>query len=214
MATFLLSCSGCWLDEDNPSALRRSSDSPMSVNNGATTGGGSGDSSANKIEPFLRQGSQALRFNNTEFVLVTRSDLVNQYVPAGQTLDDWKAMFALRRFPELSSPAEAIANVVDSLDQNQQWPKKVTESSRPELEQAIDFVIWNEDKTLTEFNIHIYRKDPAGQGLISNMYLMRGYGREGHEKLIATLDQGRQVIVDSIMDSGFPVFVEPQGQRR
>ena len=214
MATILLSCSGCWLDDDNASALRRSSDSPAAASNPATTGAASGGPSANKIQPFTRQGNPALRFNGTEFVLVTQTDLVNQYVPVGQTLDNWEEMFALRRFPELNSPAEAIANVVDSLDQNKDWFKAVTSSSRPELEQAIDFVIWNDDKSLTEFNIHIYRKDPSGQGLISNMYLMRGYGMDGHENLIRTVGQSRQQIVDSIMDSGFPVFIEPQGQRR
>ena len=213
MATILLSCSGCWLDDD-ASALRRTTDSPAAAPNPATTGAASGGLSANKIQPFARQGSPALRFNNTEFVLVTQDDLVNQYVPVGQTLDNWEEMFALRQFPELNSPAEAIANVVDSLDQNKDWFKAVTSSSRPELEQAIDFVIWNDDKSLTEFNIHIYRKDPSGQGLISNMYLMRGYGMDGHENLIRTVGQSRQTIVDSIMDSGFPVFIEPQGQRR
>lgn len=139
---------------------------------------------------------------------MTRNDLVNQYIPVSQTLDNWQAMFVVRRFPELSSPQEAIDNVVDNLVQQGADPSLISikKGGQPENELAIDFIIWTEDKSLTEFNIHVYRRMEGG--MIANMYLMRGYGVEGHSSLSAAIATQRELLLQSVLDSQFPIFVQ------
>ena len=77
-----------------------------------------------------------LQFRGKKFKLVTQNDLVNQYIPNTQTLDNWQEMFVVRRFPELSSPREAIENVVDNLIQQgtDQNLISVEEGGQPENE--------------------------------------------------------------------------------
>lgn len=204
---------GCWFGDESPSRDNRpagdksrgvsgagnSGSKPAGANNPSTT--------ANKIQIIDGLGqSPGLQFGSTKFKLVTQNDLVNQYIPVSQTLDNWKAMFVIRRFSELSSPQEAIDNVVDNLVQEgtDQNLISIQEGGQPENELAIDFIIWTEDKSLTEFNVHVYRKVEGG--LIANMYLMRGYGLEGHNLLSATIATKRELILDSVLGSKFPLF--------
>ncbi len=163
--------------------------------------------SNNMLKTITINGQPGLEFGNTRFELVTRNDLVNQYIPVGQTLENWQAMFVIRRFPELSTPQEAIDNVVENLIEQGADQKliSVTKGSRPDRELAIDFIIWTEDKSLTEFNVHFYRN--VDGNMIAKMYLMRGYGRTGHDELSSTIISSRQLIVDSVLDSEFPVFI-------
>lgn len=117
-------------------------------------------------------------------------------------------MFVVRRFSELSSPQEAIDNVIENLVQEgtDQNLISVKEGAQPENELAIDFIIWTEDKSLTEFNVHVYRKVEGG--LIANMYLMRGYGLEGHNLLSATIATKRELILERVLGSKFPLFAQ------
>ena len=206
---------GCWFDNELPSGdnrtgggtLRGSSD-PLT--SGSTPPGRSSTAnSSNKIQIIDVQGQPpGLQFGGTRFQLVTRNDLVNQYIPVSQTLDNWQAMFVVRRFPELSSPQEAIDNVVDNLVQQgaDRSLISIKKGGQPENELAIDFIIWTEDKSLTEFNIHVYRRMEGG--MIANMYLMRGYGVEGHSSLSAAIATQRELLLQSVLDSQFPIFVQ------
>ena len=165
--------------------------------------------SANKIQIINVSGqTPGLQFGSTKFKLVTRNDLVNQYIPVDQTLDNWEAMFVIRQFPELSSPQEAIDNVRNNLIQEGTDPSliAVQKGGRPEDELAIDFIIWTDDKSLTEFNVHVYRK--INGRMIANMYLMRGYGVQGHNTLSAAIAANRELILQSVLDSQFPLFLQ------
>jgi len=186
---------GCWFDNELPSGDNRTGGGTLRgpsdpLTSGSTPPGRSSTAnSSNKIQIIDVQGQPpGLQFGGTRFQLVTRNDLVNQYIPVSQTLDNWQAMFVVRRFPELSSPQEAIDNVVDNLVQQG------------------DFIIWTEDKSLTEFNIHVYRRMEGG--MIANMYLMRGYGVEGHSSLSAAIATQRELLLQSVLDSQFPIFVQ------
>ena len=207
---------GCWLGDESASRDSRPAGNASGRSAGTTTSGstpptGGGGQSApdNKIQIIDAPGqTPGLQFRGKKFKLVTQNDLVNQYIPVTQTLDNWQEMFVVRRFPELASPREAIENVVDNLveqgtDQNL---ISVEEGSQPENELAVDFIIWTEDQSLTEFNVHVYRRVQGG--MIANMYLMRGYGLEGHKTLAATVAASRELILQSVLDSQFPLFIQ------
>lgn len=205
---------GCWLGDESASRDSRPAGDALRGSSTASTSGpagvgGSGTSApVNKIQIIDVPGQAlGLQFGSTKFKLVTQNELVNQYIPVSQTLDNWEAMFVVRKFPELSSPQEAIDNVVENLiqegaDQNLISVKK---GGQPENELAIDFIIWTEDKSLTEFNIHVYRR--VEDGMIANMYLKRGYGLEGHNSLSINIATNRELILKSVLDSKFPLFV-------
>ena len=205
---------GCWLGDENASSNRRSSGDASRASSGTLLPGAGrsrplASTAANKIQIIDVQGQPpGLQFGNTKFKLVTQNELVNQYIPVSQTLDNWKTMFVVRRFPELSSPQEAIDNVVENLLQEGADQKliSVKKGGQPENELAIDFIIWTEDKSLTEFNIHIYRRGEGG--MTANMYLMRGYGDQGHNELSAIIATSREVFLQSVLDSKFPLFVQ------
>ena len=206
---------GCWLGDESASRDSRPAGNASGRSTGATTsgstppGGGGQSTPDNKIQIIDVQGqAPGLQFRGKKFKLVTQNDLVNQYIPVTQTLDNWQEMFVVRRFPELSSPREAIENVVDNLIE-QGTDKNlisVEEGSQPENELAVDFIIWTEDQSLTEFNVHVYRRVQGGMS--ANMYLMRGYGLEGHKTLAATVAASRELILQSVLDSQFPLFIQ------
>ena len=207
---------GCWLGDESASRDSRPAGNASGRSAGATTSGsapppvGGGQSAPdNKIQIIDAPGqTPGLQFRGKKFKLVTQNDLVNQYIPVTQTLDNWQEMFVVRRFPELASPREAIENVVDNLIE-QGTDKNlisVEEGGQPENELAVDFIIWTEDQSLTEFNVHVYRRIQGG--MIANMYLMRGYGLEGHKTLAATVAASRELILQSVLDSQFPLFIQ------
>lgn len=214
-----LMTAGCFFDEGGSirTSASEQSNTPDSklpgagpnVGQNASTQNGTRQPSA--TSPATR--STGTVYNNTRFELVTADDLVNQYVPVGQTLDNWQAMFALRRFPNMASTDEAIDNVTTMLQQ--QHPEtqyKVVANDNGS--RGIDFVIWNSDKTLTEYNVHIYTPNPDGSGVLGNMYLMRAYGSDGHQKLIETVVAGREQITTSIYRHKFPRFTFPSTNLR
>ena len=206
---------GCWLGDESASRDSRPAGNASGRSAGATTSGSTPPGGArqstpeNNIQIIDVQGQPpGLQFRGKKFKLVTQNDLVNQYIPNTQTLDNWQEMFVVRRFPELSSPREAIENVVDNLIQQgtDQNLISVEEGGQPENELAVDFIIWTEDQSLTEFNVHVYRRVQGG--MIANMYLMRGYGLEGHKTLAATVAASRELILKSVLDSQFPLFIQ------
>ena len=206
---------GCWLGDESASRDSRPAGNASGRSAGATTSGSTPPGGArqstpeNNIQIIDVQGQPpGLQFRGKKFKLVTQNDLVNQYIPNTQTLDNWQEMFVVRRFPELSSPREAIENVVDNLIQQgtDQNLISVEEGGQPENELAVDFIIWTEDQSLTEFNVHVYRRIQGG--MIANMYLMRGYGLEGHKTLAATVAASRELILKSVLDSQFPLFIQ------
>ena len=110
---------GCWLGDESASRDSRPAGDASGVTTSGSTpppGGDRQSASENQIQIIDDPGqTPRLQFRGKKFKLVTKNNLVNQYIPDTQTLDNWKEMFVVRRFPELSSPREAIENVVDNL---------------------------------------------------------------------------------------------------
>ena len=204
---------GCWIGEEGQSKDRPSGDQrPRSGNpagpQATSASGGAAGVATKKIQNIKIQNTPGIQFGQTSFKLATKNNLVNQYIPVGQTLDNWQEMFVIRRFSDLNSPQEAINNVRENLIQDgaDQNLISVSAGKQPDSELAIDFIIWTDDKLLTEFNVHVYRKVEGG--MIANMYLMRGYGTEGHDSLSLNIATNRQLILDSVLGSQFPLFIQ------
>jgi len=158
--------------------------------------------------PDIPAGTPTFRFGNFDYVLVSSSNVVNQYIPFGQTLDDWTSMFALRKFPNMASPDEAVNNVTQTLKlEHPQTKFKVTRDEATG-DRGVDFVIWTADKQLSEFDVHIYQQRDGG--VLGKMFLMRGYGEEGHFNLLKKVADEKDGLTKAVFGFSFPTFLPPK----
>ena len=116
-------------------------------------------------------------------------------------------MFALRKFPNMSSPDDAVSNVTENLQLNHpETMFKVTQDDATG-DRGVDFMIWTDDKQLSEFDVHIYQQR---QGFVlGKMFLMRGYGEDGHVKLLKTIADSKASLTKQVFGFSFPVFIKP-----
>ncbi len=156
--------------------------------------------------PNIPAGTPSFRFGNIDYVLVNRSEIVNQYIPFGQTLDNWTSMFALRRFPGMTNPSDAVGNVTETLQADH--PETMFKVTQDDVtgDRGIDFLIWTQDKQLSEFDVHIYQR--RNGSVLGKMFLMRGYGEQGHYQLLKTVADTKQSLTKKIFSFDFPQFIQ------
>ena len=194
--------SGCFRDER---PVRDAGTNPEGGGNAApaTIGGGSPKARNPNIPP----GTESFQFGSIDYVLANKTDVVNQYIPFGQTLDNWTSMFALRKFPDMSSPDDAVNNVTENLEVNHpETMFKVTQDAKTG-DRGVDFLIWTDDKQKSEFDVHIYQQR---QGFVlGKMFLMRGYGEDGHVALLKEVADKKASLTKQVFGFSFPVFITP-----
>ena len=201
--------SGCYWDER---PVRDAGNNPAG---GTQPAGGAGNvmssadggTSPNARNPNIPTGKPSFQFGKIDYVLVSNTDVVNQYIPFGQTLDNWTSMFALRKFPNMSSPDDAVSNVTENLQLNH--PETMFKVTRDDAtgDRGVDFMIWTDDKQLSEFDVHIYQQR---QGFVmGKMFLMRGYGEDGHVELLKEIADKKDDLTKSVFGFSFPVFIDP-----
>jgi len=100
---------------------------------------------------------------------------IKEYLPAGEKLDRWTRLAAIRKFSNLDDPvAYATATIKELKQSYPQSPSAVIENPKTGAV-VLDFVVWPEDASFVEFNVFRYEKRRGG-GLISQQYAMRAYG--------------------------------------
>ena len=195
--------SGCYWDER---PVRDAGNNPAGVNGNSNPS--ADNSSLNARNPNIPEGTPSFQFGKIDYVLISKTDVVNQYIPFGQTLENWTSMFALRKFPNMSSPEDAVKNVTENLQLNH--PETMFKVTRDEEtgDRGVDFLIWTDDKQLSEFDVHIYQQR---QGFVmGKMFLMRGYGEDGHVELLKTIADTKDSLTKSVFGFSFPVFITPR----
>jgi hypothetical protein len=173
--------------------------------NAASSGTNSGSPAARN--PNIPDGTPTFRFGNIDYVLVNKSEVVNQYIPFGQTLENWTLMFALRKFPNMSSPDEAVENVTQTLKLDHPETRFKVTSDQVTGDRGVDFFIWTPDKQKSEFDIHIYQQRDGG--VVGKMFLMRGYGEQGHFNLLKKVADEKDSLTKAVFGFSFPTFISP-----
>lgn len=176
------------------------------------SGGGGTSSTANSTgagapNPNIPPGTPTFRFGNLDYVLVNKTDVVNQYIPFGQTLDNWTSMFALRKFPNMRNPEEAVSNVTQTLEVDHPETSFKVTADEATGDRGVDFLIWTQDKQQTEFDIHIYQQRDGA--VVGKMFLMRGYGESGHFSLLKKVADDKASLTKAVFGFSFPTFIEP-----
>ena len=117
-------------------------------------------------------------------------------------------MFALRKFPNMSSPEEAVSNVTETLKVDHPETKFKVTPDQASGDRGVDFFIWTEDKQLSEFDVHIYQRRDGG--VLGKMFLMRGYGEDGHNNLLKKVADEKAALTKAVFGFSFPTFLEPK----
>lgn len=100
---------------------------------------------------------------------------VNEYLPPGEQLSSWTRMIAVRRYGNQSDPAAAAQRVAANM-QSQSPPRPHTIIPLADGRTMIEFTTWA--GPITEYNLQVFRTDPAGRGLLEVQYAERAYGEE------------------------------------
>lgn len=200
---------GCSWDERPVKKIAGNAASGVNGNSGAASGASSAaqPGTQNVRNPAIAEGTPSFRFGNIDYVLVSSSDIVNQYIPFGQTLQNWTSMFALRKFPNMADPDEAVSNVTQKLKVDHPETRfKVTRDPNTG-DQGVDFLIWSQDKQETEFDVHIYQR--RNGGVIGKMFFMKGYGDTGHVDLLKKVADEKDSLTKAVFRFRFPTFIQP-----
>lgn len=133
-------------------------------------------------------------------------EAIREFIPRGETLETWTKLAAIRDYADHDDPAAMVAAVVRGIrEKYPEAPYKVLVNKKSG-DAIVDFLLWPEDESFTEFNVFRYSKGPRG-GLVSQQYALRAYGndtkafltglRPQREKLV-TLMSGTGLVVDGV----------------
>lgn len=128
---------------------------------------------------------------------------IKEFLPAGEKLERWTRLAAIRRFNNLDDPvAYATATIKELKEKYPQSPSSVIENPKTGVV-VLDFVVWPEDGSFVEFNVFRYEKRPGG-GLVSQQYAVRAYG-DKQEPFLLGLRDVRERLVAHMAGEGLQV---------
>jgi len=138
------------------------------------------------------------------FEQANQTETLAEYIPAGQTLERWTQLAAIRHFRVRLDPAAAVGALARRLKEtNPLAPSKILENPQTG-EVMIDFVTWPESGEFVEFNIFKYHKAPDGT-LVAEQYALRAY--EDSEDFLRKLRPVRERLVELMAREGLQVEV-------
>jgi hypothetical protein len=96
-----------------------------------------------------------------------------EYVRAGETVENWTKLFAVRNFPQKDDPAAAVKAFQHVIKQHNPLAGVQVLVKEDGSEAMIDFLTWETGAEQVELNIHRYLKKPGYPGLISFQFAYR-----------------------------------------
>jgi hypothetical protein len=154
--------------------------------------------------------SHRIEFGGDVYVLAHKESgndgIINEYIRAGESLERWSRMIAVRRFVHLDDPGAAVGALARAIKQDNSEAKFAVWINDEKSRFTIDFVTWDENGTV-EFNIWIYQKDASGEGLIAKQFAARAYRPDG-ESFLQNLVSQRPKWLNETMAYEFPALRE------
>ena len=133
---------------------------------------------------------------------------IKEFVPAGEKLDSWTKLAAIREFDDLNDPvAYGVATVAELKKKYPLSPSSLIENPKTGGV-IVDFVVWPEDALFAEFNVFMYEKR-AGGGLISQQYALRAYGDDS-KAFLKNLRPVRERLVELMAKDGLKLTEPPE----
>ena len=74
----------------------------------------------------------------------------------------------------------------------------------------VDFVTWDVEKGITEFNVFIYQLDAAGTAVLAQQFAMRAYGKDEGLEFLKELKDLRMQLLTDVTQFEFPAVTTRQ----
>lgn len=111
-------------------------------------------------------------FGGTDFFFARGSQKTNEYLPAGETLQDWKQMLAVFVFPGFPSAEQYATAMVYKMKEH----KIPVQAFRTKKDDEFIVISPMVAKDATEINFWRFAGRPDDEGVIGWMYAVRYYG--------------------------------------
>lgn len=129
---------------------------------------------------------------------------INEYVPVGETLENWTQLIGIYHYPLQHDSKSMAGQMVKSLKASNPLARFQIRESEDGKRVMLDFITWETEKAITEFNVFIFQKNSQGSGLIAQQYALRAYGQEEGLKFMEGLRNTRTKSLEAVSDFDFP----------
>ncbi|WP_425617817.1 hypothetical protein NA78x_001506 [Anatilimnocola sp. NA78] len=136
--------------------------------------------------------------------------ILNEYVPEEEDLEEWSSMIAVRQYfgrTDFKELGDALVKVLKQ--QNPDFPS-ATHISEDGKRKMVDFIMWDVEKEIVEFNVFIYELSKDGKSVIAYQYAQREYGEEEGLEFLKDLKKLRPKLLESVSKFKFPKITEQQ----
>mgnify|MGYP003650499859 CR=1 FL=1 len=130
---------------------------------------------------------------------------LNEYIPVGETQENWTKMIAVRRQPIAIEPIDAARGVVEYLQEQDAdtpftiWPSDDGESC------GVDFAVV--DGEVAELNVFLYHRSTDGENMVCYQYAERAYG-DDRLSFVEGLEHRVHDVSKQVFQFDFPELIE------
>ena len=165
-------------------------------------------------EEIVKIGSDVFHIASSES---TDEATIKEFVPAGETIDNWTAMVAVRHFKKLHGPRIYIQNVAEAYRRS--MPRMGFATGRVGSAEAwdIDFIMYDRSKRtdgFVEWNYLRAERRKFGEGIFVNQYVRRWRYSRSIEEVFGSpeLPSFREEILPVLKQAEFLIVTgEPAG---
>lgn len=129
---------------------------------------------------------------------------INEYVPVGESLENWTQLIGIYHYPHQHDSKSIAGQMVKALKASNPLARSQIRESQDGKRVMLDFITWDTEKGITEFNIFIYQKHPQGTGLVAQQYALRAHGQAEGLKFMEELRDTRTKSLEAVSDFAFP----------
>jgi len=136
--------------------------------------------------------------------------ILNEYVPEEEDLEEWSSLIGVRQYlgrTDFQELGDALVKVLKQ--QNPDFPS-ATHISEDGKRKMVDFIMWDLEKEIVEFNVFIYELSKDGKSVIAYQYAQREYGEEEGMEFLKDLKKLRPKLLESVSKFKFPKITENQ----
>lgn len=142
------------------------------------------------------------------FAQANQFEALNEYIPQGETLEKWKTMLAVRSYNGRRDYQQLAGGIIRALKEKNPLARAAVHSSADGKRSMVDFVTWDLDQEITEFNVFIYQLGPDGNSVLSQQYAERVYGKDEGMEFLRELKDRRMKLLAAVGEFSFPAITK------
>lgn len=149
-----------------------------------------------------------LRFEGQTYELAfaegNQFEAINEYIPPGETLEKWNTLIAVRSYAGRRDYKELAGGLVKALNKKNPLARAAIHSSVDGKRTMVDFITWDLDQHITEFNVFLYQLGPDGNSVLAQQFAQRVYGEEEGLDFMRELKARRLKLLAAVGEFTFP----------